>query len=149
MDGKTQTIKDTTALSEVILIGSPIKNTLQKTASSVGLISAKEISQTDGVILTPLLNKTAGVYMQQGTLNTNRITIRGIGARSQFSTNRVKAYFEEIPLSTGEGETTLEDIDLSVLNKIEIIKGTDFHSINTSNAKKFILFSDKNSKFKI
>ncbi len=93
LEVKSQTLKDTTALSEVVLIGSPIKNTLQKTASSVGLISAKEISQTDGVILTPLLNKTAGVYMQQGTLNTNRITIRGIGARSQFSTNRVKAYF--------------------------------------------------------
>jgi len=128
LEGKTQTTKDTTALSEVILIGSPIQNTLQKTASLVGLISAKEISQTDGVILTPLLNKTAGVYMQQGTLNTNRITIRGIGARSQFSTNRVKAYFEEIPLSTGEGETTLEDIDLSVLNKIEIIKGPNSSS---------------------
>jgi iron complex outermembrane receptor protein len=128
LEGKTQTIKDTTALSEVILIGSPIKNTMQKAASSVALISAKEINQTDGVILTPLLNKTAGVYMQQGTLNTNRITIRGIGARSQFSTNRVKAYFEEIPLSTGEGETTLEDIDLSVLNKIEIIKGPNSSS---------------------
>lgn len=128
LEGKTQTIKDTTALSEVILIGSPIKNTMQKSASSVALISAKEISQTDGVILTPLLNKTTGVYMQQGALNTNRITIRGIGARSQFSTNRVKAYFEEIPLSTGEGETTLEDIDLSVLNKIEIIKGPNSSS---------------------
>lgn len=131
LEGKTQTIKDTTALSEVILIGSPIKNTLQKTASSIALISAKEINQTDGVILTPVLNKTAGVYMQQGTLNTNRITIRGIGARSQFSTNRVKAYFEEIPLTSGEGETTLEDIDLSVLNKIEIIKGPNSSSFGS------------------
>ncbi len=41
------------------------------------------------------------------------------------------------------------DCDLEFIDKIEIIKGPDFHSINTSNAKKFILFSDKNSKFKI
>lgn len=146
LEGKTQTTKDTTALSEVILIGSPIKNTMQKTASSVGLISAKEIIQTDGVILTPLLNKTAGVYMQQGTLNTNRITIRGIGARSQFSTNRVKAYFEEIPLSTGEGETTLEDIDLSVLNKIEIIKGPNSSSFGAGLGGVIHLFENPSSE---
>ncbi|UPQ79540.1 TonB-dependent receptor [Flavobacterium azooxidireducens] len=146
LEGKTQTIKDTTALSEVILIGSPIKNTMQKTASSVARISAKEINQTDGVILTPLLNKTAGVYMQQGTLNTNRITIRGIGARSQFSTNRVKAYFEEIPLSTGEGETTLEDIDLSVLNKIEIIKGPNSSSFGAGLGGVINLFGNQSSE---
>lgn len=122
-EGKTQTVKDTTSLSEIILIGSPIKNTMQKAASSVGLITEKEINQTDGVILTPLLNKIPGVYTQQGALNTNRLTIRGIGARSSFSTNRIKAYFEEIPLTSGEGETTLEDIDLSILQKVEIIKG--------------------------
>lgn len=146
LEGKAQTIKDTTALSEVILIGSPIKNTMQKAASSVALISAKEINQTDGVILTPLLNKTSGVYMQQGTLNTNRITIRGIGARSQFSTNRVKAYFEEIPLSTGEGETTLEDIDLSVLNKIEIIKGPNSSSFGAGLGGVIHLFGNQSSE---
>ena len=146
LEGKTQTTKDTTALSEVILIGSPIQNTIQKTASSVGLISAKEITQTDGVILTPLLNKTAGVYMQQGTLSTNRITIRGIGARSQFSTTRVKAYFEEIPLTSGEGETTLEDIDLSVLNKVEIIKGPNSSSFGAGLGGVIHLFGNKASE---
>jgi len=145
-EGKSQSAKDTTALSEVILIGSPIKNTMQKVSSSVALISAKEISQTDGVILTPLLNKTAGVYMQQGALNTNRITIRGIGARSQFSTNRVKAYFEEIPLSTGEGETTLEDIDLSVLNTIEIIKGPNSSSFGAGLGGVISLFGNQFSE---
>lgn len=119
---------------------------MQKVASSVALISAKEINQTDGVILTPLLNKTAGVYMQQGTLNTNRITIRGIGARSQFSTNRVKAYLEEIPLSTGEGETTLEDIDLSVLNKIEIIKGPNSSSFGAGLGGVINLFGNQSSE---
>lgn len=146
LEGKTQTTKDTTALSGVILIGSPIKNTMQKAASSIALISSKEINQTDGVILTPLLNKTSGVYMQQGTLNTNRITIRGIGARSQFSTNRVKAYFEEIPLSTGEGETTLEDIDLSVLNKIEIIKGPNSSSFGAGLGGVIHLFGNQSSE---
>lgn len=118
-----QTISDTTALSEVVLKGTPIPNTIQNSAASIATVTSKEINRNDGVILTSVLNKIPGVSMQQGNLNTNRISMRGIGARSQFGTNRIKAYFENIPLSNGEGDTVLEDIDLESLNGIEIIKG--------------------------
>ena len=119
----SQVEKDTLALSAVILEASPIKNVLQNAASSVSVITTAAINTTDGVILTPVLNKIPGLYMQQGGLNTNRITIRGIGARSQYGTNRIKAYFDGIPLSSGEGETVVEDIDVATIEKIEIIKG--------------------------
>ena len=115
--------KDTVSLSELVLMNSPIRNSIQHSAAAVSIISEKEINQADGVILTPILNKIPGVSMQQGALNTNRITIRGIGARTQYGTSRIKAYFEGIPLSNPEGETALEDIDLEVLGGIEIIKG--------------------------
>jgi iron complex outermembrane receptor protein len=118
-----QVKKDTVSLSELVLTTSPIRNTIQNSAAAVSIITEKEINQTDGVILTPVLNKIPGVYMQQGALNTNRITIRGIGARTQYGTSRIKAYFEGIPLSDAEGETVLEDIDLEALGGIEIIKG--------------------------
>jgi iron complex outermembrane receptor protein len=32
--------------------------------------------------------------MQQGALNTNRISIRGIGSRAQYGTKKIKAYYE-------------------------------------------------------
>ena len=74
--------KDTVALSTIILKGSPIKLSLQNAAASVAVITSVDINKTDGIILTPVLNKIPGITMQQGALNTNRITIRGIGARS-------------------------------------------------------------------
>lgn len=115
--------KDTISLSELEITNTPIRNSIQQTAAAVSIITEKEINQADGVILTPILNKIPGVFMQQGSLNTNRITIRGIGARTQYGTSKIKAYFEGIPLSSAEGDTTLEDIDLEVLGGIEIIKG--------------------------
>ncbi len=118
-----QVKNDTIGLSELIVKSLPIQNSIQNLAASVSIITEKEIKQADGVILTPILNKVPGVYMQQGSLNTNKITIRGIGSRSQYSTTRIKAYFEEIPLTSAEGETTLEDIDLEAIGGIEIIKG--------------------------
>ncbi|NJM78840.1 MAG: TonB-dependent receptor [Flavobacterium sp.] len=120
----SQIKKDTIiSLPNVVVTALPIKNTVQESAAAVSVVSLQEINLNDGVILTPILNKVSGVLMQQGTLSTNRITIRGFGARSQFSTSRIKAYFENIPLTSGEGETTLEDIDLESLKSIEIIKG--------------------------
>lgn len=118
-----QVQKDTISLSEIILQASPIKTSIQNTAASVSFIDRTDLNKNDGVILTSVLNKIPGVYMQQGSLNTNRITIRGIGARSQFGTNKVKAYFEDVPLTSGEGETVIEDIDLETIGSIEIIKG--------------------------
>ena len=118
-----QAKKDTTSLSEVLIKGSLISTSLQNSASSVSVIQKKDLDKSDGTILTSVLNKIPGVIMQQGGLNTNRISIRGIGARSQYGTSRIKAYFEDIPLTTGEGDTTIEDIDLETIGRIEISKG--------------------------
>jgi iron complex outermembrane receptor protein len=137
----SQVKNDTIAIPEIILEASPIKNSLQNAASSVSVISSTDINKTDGIILTPVLNKIPGVYMQQGNLNTNRITIRGIGARSQFGTNRVKAYFNSIPLSSGEGETVIEDIDVASIEKMEIIKGPNSTSFGSGLGGVIHLFS--------
>ena len=132
---------DTIALSAVTLKGSPIKNLLQNTAASVSVITAADINKSDGIILTSVLNKIPGLTMQQGALNTNRITIRGIGARAQYGTNKIKAYFDGIPLTTGEGETTIDAIDLASIEKIEIIKGPNSTSFGSGLGGVIQLFS--------
>ena len=137
----SQIKKDTVALSEITLKGSPIKNMLQNVAVSVSVITSADINKSDGVTLTPVLNKISGVTMQQGALNTNRITIRGIGARSQYGTSRIKAYFDGIPLTSGEGETTIDDIDLASIEKIEIIKGPNSTSFGSGLGGVIQLFS--------
>lgn len=136
----SQVKKDTTALSEVF-IASPIISTLQKTAAAVAVIQAKELERSEGVILTSILNAVPGIYMQQGALNTNRITIRGIGSRTQYGTNKIKAYFEGIPLTTAEGETTIDDIDLETIGRIEIIKGPNSTSFGSGLGGVIQLFS--------
>ncbi|MGK0364379.1 MAG: iron complex outermembrane receptor protein [Saprospiraceae bacterium] len=73
--------------------------------------------------ITPALNRVPGVHMHSGALNTNRITMRGIGNRSPFSTTKIRAYLDDIPLTTGDGETTIEDIDLSLIDEIKVWKG--------------------------
>ncbi|MEM8522442.1 TonB-dependent receptor [Flavobacterium sp. PL12] len=136
-----QVKKDTIALEAITLKGSPIKQQLQNAASSIAVITTADINKSDGIVLTPIFNKIPGVTMQQGALNTNRITIRGIGARSQYGTNKIKAYFDGIPLTSGEGETTIEDIEVASIEKIEIIKGPNATSFGSGLGGVIHLFS--------
>ena len=111
------------ALSEVVLRSTIIPNKLQQTPAAVSILNENDLERFDETSIVQAINTVPGVYVHQGALNTNKLSIRGIGARAQYSTNRVKAYFEGIPISTAEGATTLDDIDAGVIGRAEIIKG--------------------------
>lgn len=110
-------------LNELVVSSDIFKNKKREISRSVSLIEAKDIQALDNTNLSPILNNVPGVFMHAGALNTNRITIRGIGSRSLFSTNKIKAYLDGIPLSTGDGETTIEDIDLNLIDHLEVVRG--------------------------
>ena len=82
---------------------------LMDISSGLTNIDQRTLQRSDQSIISQSLNQVPGVYMHSGALNTNRIVIRGMGARTPFSTNKIRAYYGEIPLTDGVGETTLED----------------------------------------
>lgn len=86
-------------------------------------IDHQALSRLNEPIIEPLLNSTPGLWMQSGTLNTNRISIRGVGYREPFATTGIKVYLDEIPLTNGAGEASIEDIHPFVLSGIEILRG--------------------------
>ena len=112
-----------TQLHEVIVSASQQNESLKNASASIGVITRKGLERDDQTIIAPALNRIPGVYMHSGSLNTNRITIRGIGGRTPFGTDKIRAYFDQIPLTSGVGETTLEDIDLALIERVEVIKG--------------------------
>lgn len=114
---------DTTSLGEVLIESMNIRDSLREIPAGVSLLRKSEIRRSDPQLLTEALNRQPGVFSQVGALNTNRISIRGIGSRAQYGTNRIKAYFDEIPITTGDGETVINNIDQNAVERIEIIKG--------------------------
>ena len=90
---------------------------------SITYLQPKDLSINNEVSITPSLNLVPGVFMHSGALNTNRITIRGIGNRNLFGTAKIRAYLDGIPLTNGAGETSIEDIDLSIIDGATVYKG--------------------------
>ncbi|MCF6222993.1 MAG: TonB-dependent receptor [Flavobacteriaceae bacterium] len=110
-------------LKEVVISSSNLSTTLKTFDGAITLIPTQEIQQNNSINIAPILNTVAGVYMHNGTLNTNRITIRGIGSRNLYGTSKIRAYYQDIPLTNGSGESTIEDIELSALGSMEVLKG--------------------------
>lgn len=113
----------TESLSQVVIQSAIIPKQIQHIPTAVNILNSKEINRAPNFVITEILNRAPGVMVQNGALNTQKIVIRGVGSRAQYGTNRVKAYFDDIPLSTADGATTIEDLDPDAIGRVEIIKG--------------------------
>lgn len=119
----SQTDTIPTTLGEVVISRFHISDSLQNAPAAIGMISAADLKRSNNAEIAPAMNRIPGVLMQSGSYNTNRISIRGIGARTPFGTNKIRAFYGNIPLTSGDSETTIEDIDVEIIRNVEIIKG--------------------------
>src|SRR5690606_17276668 len=101
-----------TRLSEVVISSYHINDSLMNAPASVGILTAAELQRNNNTDISMAMNMISGVQMQSATFNTNRISIRGIGARTPYGTNKIRAFFGNIPLTSGDSETTIEDLDI-------------------------------------
>ncbi|MFS4415885.1 TonB-dependent receptor family protein [Maribacter sp. 2307ULW6-5] len=120
---RPETVSDSvTNLDEIVLTERGIlKNAKGITVSQ--RLQTEQLERFGPVDIASSVNQISGVYMLSGALNTNRITIRGVGARTPFSTNKLRMYFNNIPITNGTGTSELEAYDLQNLGAIEVIKG--------------------------
>ncbi|PIY10794.1 MAG: TonB-dependent receptor [Flavobacteriaceae bacterium CG_4_10_14_3_um_filter_33_47] len=110
-------------LNEIIVSANHIPQRLKTSVATIDIITPKAIEGSNSINFNTVLNQVPGVFMQTGSLNTNKISIRGIGSRNLFGTSKIRAYFQDIPLTTGNGESTIEDFELGSIARLEIIKG--------------------------
>jgi len=110
-------------LDIVTVEGFRLSNNLRTFPGSLSVLEAKGLNLSDGSNLATTLNTIPGVSMQSGTYATNRIVIRGMGSRTPYNTNRIQSYLNDIPLTTADGVSTPEEIDMQSLERIEVIKG--------------------------
>ncbi|VXB37075.1 TonB-dependent receptor [Maribacter litoralis] len=111
-----------TRLNEVIVI-----DTLTA-KNAIGIVPSQIIGTTTFSNYSPVdfissLNQVSGLYALSGALNTNRITIRGVGSRTLYGTDKLRLYYNNIPITNGTGSSTIEAFDLENLTSVEVIKG--------------------------
>ena len=111
-----------TQLEEVIITQDAIPKKATGITSS-SKIAGRTFERFNPTDIPSAINQISGVYILSGAINTNRITIRGIGARTPYGTNKLRMYFNGIPVTNGTGSSTIEAYDFENLGAIEVIKG--------------------------
>lgn len=90
---------------------------------TVRTLGENQLLTEDAINISRAFDGLPGVQIQQGALNTQRLSLRGIGARTPFATDQVRLYWNDIPLTNGAGESVLEDIETGFLRKAYVQTG--------------------------
>lgn len=117
------TIPTSMRLDEVVISGMHINDSLLNAPAAIGILSKNDLQRNNLTDISTAVNYIPGVHMQSANITTNRISIRGIGARTPFGTNKIRAFYGSIPLTSGDSETVIDDIDVENIEQVEIIKG--------------------------
>ncbi|MDK9698873.1 MAG: TonB-dependent receptor [bacterium] len=130
--GNTNAKPDTTAtttLREITVTAERQPTTLLEAPYSVNVIGVRQQSNAISAGLDKALSEVPGVFAQSRYGGSDvRLTIRGFGSRgaaerSNAATIRgVRVLLDGIPLTEPDGRTSLDLVELSTLQKIEVVR---------------------------
>ena len=96
----------------------------KKNAQTTEVLTSEELNRNNPAFLDQTLGVMSGVQVDKRTqLGGQRIVIRGYGNDQKFNNWGIKAYYNQFPLTNAEGVTILDDVDFSLVDNIEVIKG--------------------------
>lgn len=123
--GETPTQK----IDTVFIKSARVTSTIQKLPAAVSVYQAKASDATrQQLSLQEYTQQTPGLFAQ----NTNnfaqdlRISIRGFGSRAAFGIRGIKLIVDGIPETTPDGQGQLDNLNLGIINRIEVLKGPSF-----------------------
>lgn len=98
------------------------------------VITPADMSRDDRSSLQNSLNTIPGVqYDARGLGGSRRISIRGSFIRSPFAVRNIKIYLDDMPLTSPDGQASLEILDPADLYAIEVIKGPAANAYGAGN----------------
>lgn len=93
-------------------------------AGSISFIPEELLKRNNESSLAPILNLEPGVNMDtRGVGGSSRLSIRGSVLRAPFGVRNIKAYWNDMPLTSPDGSTPIEVLDVFSLGGIEVLKG--------------------------
>ncbi|OWY19438.1 TonB-dependent receptor [Sphingobacteriales bacterium UPWRP_1] len=96
---------------------------LLHTPAAIAQLKTADLQQWDNTSAIPAINRIPGVKMEQRSMGSYRISIRGSLLRSPFGMRNIKMYLNDMPITDAGGENPINNLDLTLLSNLEVIKG--------------------------
>ena len=111
-------------------------------AGSIEVLDSAALRQFSQEGLLPAMNRLPGVRFEQRSPGSYRISVRGSTLRSPFGVRNIKVYWNGIPFTDPGGDTNLNFLDLSNIDRLELIKGPAGSLYGAGTAGTLLLSSD-------
>jgi iron complex outermembrane receptor protein len=113
-------------IEEITVLSSRVEQAIREVPAAVGVVQREDIQAGRPQLgLDESLNRIPGVFSQNryNFAQDLRLAIRGFGARANFGIRGLKIYVDDIPATTADGQSGVDDIDLGSLERIEVTRG--------------------------
>lgn len=113
------------AMEEVTVSATRVERAPLTLPFSVSTVSADDVQRRQMLGLDESLLRVPGMFFS-GRYNSAqdlRISIRGFGARANFGIRGIKVYVDGLPSTVSDGQTSLDDLDLSNVERVEVLRG--------------------------
>lgn len=129
--------KDNIQLKEVVVSITKIKDSLKNTPFSISSINYSKFQSTaQQFYLSEYIERIPGLFISNDNnfAQDSRVSIRGFGSRANFGIRGIKLIVDGVPETTPDGQSQLDNLNLEIIKKIEIIRGTSSSLYGNSSA---------------
>ena len=120
------TARDTARLNPTVVTVLRTSVELARAPFAVSVVTRDEIQRgKPGFALDEALAAVPGVQVDNrfNYALGERISIRGFGSRAQFGVRGVRVLLDGIPMTTADGQTSLNNVDVASLARVEVVRG--------------------------
>ena len=120
-----QTASPPTELAPVEVHAQRVDSDWLEAGTAITSVDAADLTADRALSLAESLQRVPGVFAQnqynfsQGL----RLSIRGFGARASFGVRGIRVLVDGVPLTLPDGQTELDGFDLSLVDRLEVIRG--------------------------
>ena len=113
------------AVEEIVVTASRVEQELSEVPLAVSVVGRDEIQHRQLLALDESLLRVPGLYFSNRYNYSRdlRIAIRGFGARANFGVRGIEVNVDGIPSTAADGQTSLDDLDLASVERVEVIRG--------------------------
>ncbi len=116
-------VRSSLFLSETVVNAFERNSNIKNIPAAVTVLNRSSLERYGNESFVPAINTVPGVKMDERSPGSYRLSIRGNLLRSTFGVRNVKVYWNGIPFTDANGNTYFNELALSNIGKIEILKG--------------------------
>lgn len=110
-------------MPEAVITAYGVQSPNRNVPAAVSTLKGDDFSRTGEATPVLAFQQLPGVRLEERSPGSYRVSIRGSSLRSPFGVRNVKVYWNNLPITEANGNTSLNLLDVALYQQVEVIRG--------------------------